>query len=82
MRPKVSIVIPAYNEEASIAALLKVILAVDLKSIGFDREIIVVDDGSRDETFSIGAKSPRPAFRDVSGCGIRPGQTLAKRKIC
>jgi dolichol-phosphate mannosyltransferase len=54
--PKVSIIIPAYNEEASIGALLKVILAVDLKSIGFEREIIVVDDGSKDKTSEVASK--------------------------
>ncbi len=51
--PKVSIVIPAYNEEASIGNLLEVILKVDLKAIGFDREIIVVDDGSKDKTSEV-----------------------------
>lgn len=54
--PKVSIVIPAYNEEASIGNLLKVILDVDLKSIGFDKEIIVVDDGSKDKTSEVASK--------------------------
>ncbi len=54
--PKVSIVIPAYNEEASIGALLKVILGVDLKSIGFDREILVIDNGSHDKTGQIAAQ--------------------------
>ncbi len=54
--PKVSIVIPAYNEEASIGNLLEVILAVDLASIGFEREIIVVDDGSKDKTSTIASK--------------------------
>ena len=58
--PKVSIVIPAYNEEASIGNLLEVILAVDLASIGFNREIIVVDDGSKDSTSDIAS-----AFKEV-----------------
>lgn len=48
--PKVSIIIPAYNEAAFIGELLKVILAVDLNSLGFEKEIIVVDDGSKDGT--------------------------------
>lgn len=53
---KVSIVIPAYNEEASIGALLETILKVDVKSVGFDREVIVVDDGSKDKTSEVVAK--------------------------
>lgn len=51
--PTVSIVIPAYNEEASIGDLLEVILKVDLKKIGYEREIIVVDDGSKDKTSEV-----------------------------
>ena len=47
---KVSIVIPAYNEEAFIGTLLERILAVDTERLGFAKEIIVVNDGSRDGT--------------------------------
>jgi len=51
---KVSILVPAYNEQATIAIVLRKLLAVDLtdKKIGLqvDREIIVVDDGSSDGT--------------------------------
>lgn len=46
----VSIVIPAYNEEAFISTLLGRILKVSTESIGFRKEIIVVDDGSADAT--------------------------------
>jgi dolichol-phosphate mannosyltransferase len=48
-----SIVIPAYNEEAFIGELLTRILRVDTESVGYDKEIIVVDDGSRDRTGQI-----------------------------
>jgi dolichol-phosphate mannosyltransferase len=66
--PKVSIVIPAYNEEASIGNLLKVILAVDLQSIGFEREIIVIDDGSKDKTSDIASKYTEvTCFRKENG---------------
>ncbi len=56
--PKVSIVIPAYNEEAFIGKLLEVILQVDLHAIGFEREIIVVDNGSSDKTGAIASAFP------------------------
>ena len=46
----VSIVIPAYNEAAFIVSLLEQILEVPLDKVGFDSEIIVVDDGSSDGT--------------------------------
>lgn len=48
---KLSIVIPAYNEKNTIEEIIRRILNVDLK--GLDREIIVVDDGSRDGTRDI-----------------------------
>ena len=45
---KLSIVIPCYNEEATIAAILQRIDAVDLGEV--EKEIIIVDDGSKDST--------------------------------
>ncbi|MEP6915113.1 MAG: glycosyltransferase family 2 protein [Acidobacteriota bacterium] len=51
--PTLSIVIPAYNEERFIATLLDQIKAVDLQSVGFDKQIIVVDDCSSDRTADI-----------------------------
>ena len=48
-----SIVIPAYNEERFIGALLDQIKAVDLSAFGLAKEIIVVDDCSRDRTAAI-----------------------------
>lgn len=48
-----SIVIPAYNEERYIGTLLERITAVDLQALGIEREVIVVDDCSRDRTAEI-----------------------------
>jgi len=48
-----SVIIPAYNEEAYIGTLLSKIATVDTASSGFRMEIIVVDDGSRDRTQEI-----------------------------
>jgi glycosyltransferase involved in cell wall biosynthesis len=48
---KLSIIIPAYNEQATIEAVIKRIHAVDLGPIA--KEIIVVDDASRDHTWPI-----------------------------
>jgi glycosyltransferase involved in cell wall biosynthesis len=44
-----SIVIPVYNEAATVAALVDSVLAAPLPD-GVDRELIVVDDGSTDGT--------------------------------
>ena len=50
--PKLSIVIPAFNESSRIEATLERVMAcVDAQ--GWDAEVLVVDDGSRDETAAI-----------------------------
>ena len=51
-QPLVSVVVPAYNEERVIIRTLESLLASD-----YDRfEIIVVDDGSSDDTFKIASE--------------------------
>ncbi len=50
---KLSIVIPAFNEERSIAKLLDIVTQVPTESIGFSKEVILVDDGSKDRTAEI-----------------------------
>ena len=49
---KLSIIIPAYNEEANIAKLHQEILET-CQSNGYDYEVIIVDDGSSDQTVEI-----------------------------
>jgi dolichol-phosphate mannosyltransferase len=48
--PTLSIVIPAYNEEAFIGKLLEKILKVPTEALGFRKEVLVVNDGSKDRT--------------------------------
>ena len=48
-----SVIIPAYNEQNTIEALLSQVLAVPLEEHGIKKEIIVVDDGSKDSTLEI-----------------------------
>jgi len=52
---KISVVVPAYNEEQFIGALLRKILDVDLTVFSTAKEIIVVDDGSSDRTSKVAA---------------------------
>jgi cellulose synthase/poly-beta-1,6-N-acetylglucosamine synthase-like glycosyltransferase len=47
-RPSVSLVTPAYNEETLIVQSAKAFLASDYAPL----EVVVVDDGSRDDTFA------------------------------
>jgi len=59
----ISILIPAYNEEIHLEALLERALAGPLPD-GYGREIVLVDDGSTDETGEI-ARSWAAAHPDV-----------------
>jgi glycosyltransferase involved in cell wall biosynthesis len=57
-----SVVIPAYNEEGGIAEIIERVLSIRprLADAGVDDlELIVVDDGSRDETVAITTRYPR-----------------------
>ena len=48
---KLSILIPAYNEEQSIQEIMREIKSVDLSSLNIsEKEIILIDDGSTDKT--------------------------------
>ena len=76
--PTLSIVIPAYNEERFIGALLQKIRAVDLRSLGIVPQIIVVDDCSRDRTADIAAQVPGVTLRRMpvnggKGRAVRAG---------
>ena len=82
MNPTLSIVIPAYNEEQFIGKLLDQVNAVDLDSLGVRKEIIVVDDCSRDRTSQIVAAIPgvrlhRLARNSGKGAAVRAGLDLA-----
>ena len=47
---RLSILIPAYHEERTIAEVLRRVSEVDTAALGFEKEIIVCDDGSSDGT--------------------------------
>ncbi len=57
---KVSIVIPAYNEEKNIAKTIEAALAQDYQ----DREVIVVDNASTDRTAEIASRYPVKVVRE------------------
>jgi dolichol-phosphate mannosyltransferase len=50
---RLSILIPAYQEEATIGEILRRVAAVDTEALGFEKEVVVCDDGSRDRTFAL-----------------------------
>jgi glycosyltransferase involved in cell wall biosynthesis len=77
MQPELSVVIPLYNEEANVEALLTELLGV-LRGLGRSYEVICVDDGSRDGTFGQLARfaEQEPALR-VIRFRLNFGQTAA-----
>lgn len=56
MKPEVSIVIPAYNESERIVAPLKTVLEF-ISTTGRNAEVIVVDDGSSDDTAKVAERA-------------------------
>jgi dolichol-phosphate mannosyltransferase len=81
-RRLLSVVIPAYNEERFIATLVDRVKAVRLDDLGFDREVIVVDDCSTDRTAAIVAgisdvRLVRHERNTGKGGGVRSGIAAA-----
>jgi glycosyltransferase involved in cell wall biosynthesis len=73
-----SIVIPAYNEERFIGTLLEQICGVDLSSLSLEKEIIVIDDKSRDRTAEVAERLPgvtvlRQPVNGGKGSAVRAG---------
>lgn len=86
-----SILIPAYQEEATIDEILRRVAAVDTASLGFDKEIIVCDDGSSDRTHERAAAfaALEPTVRVVrhdknqgKGAAIRTALAAARGDYC
>lgn len=53
LRNKVSIIIPIYNESRYIKDLIIKIKSIKLSNINFSKEIIIINDGSTDQTKNI-----------------------------
>jgi len=72
LEPNYSIVIPAFNESARLGATLENVLTY-VHAQGWDAEVIVVNDGSRDNTADIVRTfaSKDPALRLVENSGNR-----------
>ena len=80
---KLSVVVPAYNESATIGALLEQVLAVPI-----DKEVIVVDDGSTDATSEITASFADRGVRlltqernEGKGAAIRTGLSAVTGEV-
>jgi len=77
-RPSVSIIVPAFNEEAALGPVLEGIL----QCVDDSYEIIVVDDGSTDHTAAIAAAYPvrlvSHGTNQGKGCAVRTGVAMAQ----
>lgn len=78
---RASIVLPAYNEATMIAASVTAVSAAMDDALGGDYEVIVVDDGSSDDTAvvagSAGAQVVRLAENRGKGAAVRAGVLAA-----
>jgi dolichol-phosphate mannosyltransferase len=83
---RVSIIVPVYNEEKTVAQVLEMLLHVSL-----DLEVIVVDDASTDRTWEILRErcqhAPFNTYRYVrhqhnqgKGAALRTGFGLSRRR--
>ena len=77
-----SIIVPAYNEENNIKILIKKLIELDFSNLNFDKEIIVINDGSTDKTAEIinSFKDIKKLHQDNFGKGraVQNGIKLAK----
>ncbi len=74
-RPSVSIIFPAYNEEANIARAVK-----EFKDTGWTNEILVVDNNSHDRTAELAAQAGARVITETTqgyGAALRRGLTEA-----
>ena len=82
---KLSIIIPCYNERSTILSLIKAVKDSPIK----DRELIIVDDGSKDGTRDILKSLDDPEARVIfhernqgKGAALRTGFSAATGEIC
>ncbi|HVN85634.1 MAG TPA: glycosyltransferase family 2 protein [Candidatus Binatia bacterium] len=79
--PELSIVIPAYNEGAALGAVLGALKAERLPRF----EIVVVDDGSTDDTAAVaascGARVIRHPYNIGNGAAVKTGLRAARGRL-
>ncbi len=76
--PLVSVVIPAYNEELAIEKDIKLVQKT-LNEAGYEWELIVVDDGSKDRTAEIAESLGAIVLRHAQNKGVGGARTTGIR---
>lgn len=86
MAKTISIIIPVYNEESSIEKVIKRVLKAN--TLGYQKEIIIVDDGSTDNTTKLLKKIKNNRIKKLfhnknkgKGAALRYGFSKAKGQI-
>jgi glycosyltransferase involved in cell wall biosynthesis len=81
--PKISVIIPVYNEERTIAEILRRVRAVPM-----EKEIVVVDDASTDETKELLKSQGGPDLKYIrfesnrgKGAALREGFKYARNEV-
>jgi dolichol-phosphate mannosyltransferase len=79
---RLSVVVPAYNEERFVAQLVDKVLRVDLSRFALTKQVIVVDDGSKDRTAEIVRGIPGVSLHQLArnsgkGAAVRAGIAVA-----
>ena len=87
-RPLLSVVIPVFDEEATVAEILRRVRAAPVVGGNVDKEIVVVDDGSTDGTAAILVTETAAGTRVLShernrgkGAALRTGFAAARGEI-
>ncbi len=73
---KLTIIVPVFNEEKTVAQVIKGLQKLDLRQLGLRKEIVVVDDGSTDRSSRIigglkGIKFLRHGQNQGKGAAVR-----------
>lgn len=86
-----SILIPAYHEEATLGEVIRRALCVNTEALGFSKEVIICDDGSKDRTYEIAqaaaaadnrVKVVRHTVNRGKGAAIRTALAAATGDYC
>ncbi|HPG40386.1 MAG TPA: glycosyltransferase family 2 protein [bacterium] len=84
MENTISVVIPAYNEENGIVAVVNDLNQV-LSKTGFEYEIIIIDDGSRDKTVDKARTTNAVVVQHLKnrgyGAALKTGIQIAKNEL-
>ena len=77
---KLSIVVPVYNEEAYLEAVIRKVVLQSLPG-GLDREVILINDGSTDGTEEMVKAKDKFSVKEIADMQNDTGSHTAKRFI-